>query len=328
MHLTASVEDTVIQDLRAEPEHALALAPLAGTEYCRHGAARRLAPQRRAGGGRAGVEEALGWQEPTPRGCTRPLPCSLNVAYTTYVDPRKAGPSLVLQVQARRLRHLLPMARAACMSHPLLCCACAGCPQGCQPLPPLQNPRILILFRFVSDVMQAVEIIFAAIRRTKEQAAGVDQLLHAEPAAAPASPSPAAPPRQQAKPLELVVQLSNVGLLMPTSSTSKRVFSGSLDFIKLAMPGAGARARLRLRALCLWASLPACLAPPSQRLFSPCPSWHHGRVSCAAGDVMPVEVLQDCLLPTIEDMARESVLRCVCLVAAACGGGSGLAGDM
>jgi hypothetical protein len=58
LHLSATIQDVMVQDLRARPEHSLVLIPNGGANYC-----------------------------------------SLTAALTTYVDPRKATPSLVLQLQ-------------------------------------------------------------------------------------------------------------------------------------------------------------------------------------------------------------------------------------
>lgn len=58
LHLSASVQDVVVRDLRARPEHSLVLIPNGGEDYC-----------------------------------------SIEVAYTSYVDQSRAGPRLNLLVQ-------------------------------------------------------------------------------------------------------------------------------------------------------------------------------------------------------------------------------------
>lgn len=57
LHVSATVQDVMIQDLRAQPEHSLVLTPNRGAEYC-----------------------------------------SLVAKFSTFVDPSKAMPSLVLQL--------------------------------------------------------------------------------------------------------------------------------------------------------------------------------------------------------------------------------------
>ena len=185
----------------------------------------------------------------------------MDLAYTSYVDTRRVGPSLIVQVQ---------------------------------------NPRILLLFRFVSDVMQAMEIVTSAATRTKDEAkqsaqavatAGAPVMAAAlQQSAQQAAAAPAAP---GAKPLELVLQLRNVGLLVPTVSGSRRVLGGSLEHLMLAMPGE--QGDWALTSVVLGLSAPA-LTP---------------RLVCAPnppGTVLPEAMLRDCRLPCMDDMARESVL--------------------
>lgn len=60
LHVAASVQDVVVQDLRARKEHSLVLVPHGGEDFC-----------------------------------------TLELAFTSFVDPRRAGPRLNILVQVR-----------------------------------------------------------------------------------------------------------------------------------------------------------------------------------------------------------------------------------
>ena len=195
----------------------------------------------------------------------------------------------------RTLRLLLASdgtARHLTADHPLLCLSCSP-PAPC-PARSKQNPRVLLMLRFVADVMDAVSIITSATSATEEKAAaaaegaaasgapataaavaggvrasqagaaaaavteavvgdaaaGVGQAAAtaAEPVAAAAgkggvagaAPAAAAAPvslEPQLPPLEIMVQLSNVGVVLPTSSDSTSALGASIDHLLVAMPG-------------------------------------------------------------------------------------------
>lgn len=109
LHLAVSVQDVVVRDLRARPEHRC------GGGSCRHTGARSTHVQGRL---------------PTPCICihtTMPAPpfparpsapprrslvliphggedsCTLEAAFTTFVDARRAGPRLNILVQVRAM---------------------------------------------------------------------------------------------------------------------------------------------------------------------------------------------------------------------------------
>eukprot|EP00887_Chlorella_sp_A99_P007742 scaffold20.g7742.t1 len=174
--------------------------------------------------------------------------CSLDCSYTAYVDPRRAGPSLVVQ---------------------------------------LQNPRIIVLFRFVMDVMQAVDIISSAATNTQKEsaragaeagAAGGPGVAATAGAAADAAASVARAPEAVAsavaeaaqaqpaaagkRPLEIAVQLRNLHVLLPISSDSRTCLGAQVEQLMVAMPG----------------------------------------------EVLPPVVLEDCELPGVGEMVKESLL--------------------
>ncbi len=90
----------------------------------------------------------------------------------------------------------------------------------------------MVLFRFVADIMNAVDIIQGAVSGKKE---GTTTAAAAAEVTAP--PSAAAPSANGAKPLEIVVQLHNAGLIIPTGTTTRTVLAGNLDHAMLAVPG-------------------------------------------------------------------------------------------
>jgi hypothetical protein len=125
--------------------------------------------------------------------------CSLDASYTSYVDRSVAAPSLMLEVH---------------------------------------NPRILLLFRFVNDAMQAADIFAAAAATRRHSAAPTPS---PEAAALAAAAATAAGLGSQGPhllpPAEIVVQLHNVGLVLPTSTKSRTVLAGQMDHLMLALPG-------------------------------------------------------------------------------------------
>jgi hypothetical protein len=160
--------------------------------------------------------------------------CSLDIAYTAYMDPTRAQPGLMVQ---------------------------------------LQNPRLLVSFRFVADMMQAVDIIQAAVSNTAAAPHSPAEAGAAAPAAAEQgmlpSPAVAAPDPAHAQasspgtlPLEVIIQVQNIEVLLPTSAESRRVLGVQIDEIVLSVPG----------------------------------------------DVMPSAVLDAAELPSVDEMVEESVL--------------------
>lgn len=159
--------------------------------------------------------------------------------------------------------------------------------------PAVQNPRVLLMLRFVADVMDAVSIITSATSSTEEKAAAAAEgaaaagapataaavagavrasqtgataaavaeavvgdaaagashaaAATAEPVAAAAAKGGAARGaaavaapvslEPQLPPLEIMVQLSNVGVVLPTSSDSTSALGASIDHLLVAMPG-------------------------------------------------------------------------------------------
>lgn len=272
MYVSASVQDVMVQDLRACAEHALVLIPNAGANYC-----------------------------------------SLDLAFTTYVDPRKATPSLVVQLQVCvwggmggcgggvrggdegglwvgvrnrqgrgaghgaagvpgalqcslhscgngcwcESRQCVPRrSQCAAAAGPANCVACAispparcsclphfshTCALPCAPLP--QNPRVLLLMRFVADIMSAVQIITTTKDRTAKEAkpaAAAEQQQGGGGSSGPAgaaSPAASKPGGEPGGRMEVVVQLQNVGLVVPTSTKSRSALGGQVDHLMIAVPG-------------------------------------------------------------------------------------------
>jgi hypothetical protein len=125
--------------------------------------------------------------------------CSFDAMYTAQVDTRKHAPCLILNVE---------------------------------------NPRVLLLFRFVADIMDAVDIIGSAVSRTKAAAGQAADT----PAAGAAPVQAGGPPKNSEefnvdKPLEVVVQLRNVGIVVPTAATTRKVLAANLEHFMLAIPG-------------------------------------------------------------------------------------------
>lgn len=93
----------------------------------------------------------------------------------------------------------------------------------------------MMLFRFVADVMKAVDIIQNAVNVNKEAEAAVKEAT-AEPAEA-SPPSTGTTTTNGAKPLEIVLQLHNAGIIVPTSTATRTVLAANLDHAMLAVPG-------------------------------------------------------------------------------------------
>ena len=109
--------------------------------------------------------------------------CSLDLIYTAQVDSTKYAPQLILNIQ---------------------------------------NPRIVVLFRFIRDVMEGVSILtssFSYGSSTKQQDTGKESQL-------------------EEKPLNVIVQLQNIGIVLPTGRTTRTIFSSRIDELVLALPGA------------------------------------------------------------------------------------------
>lgn len=176
LHLSATVQDVMVQDMQADPEHALVLIPNSDAGYC-----------------------------------------SFDAIYTAQVDPRRYAPCLILE---------------------------------------MQNPRVLLLFRFIADVLKATDIISDALVRTK--AAGMratspkgapkseETVSNATTKAKPTQETAEYEQREEgkAKPLDVVVQLQNVGIVVPTARTTRTVLAAHLDHLMLAVPGSALPSQL------------------------------------------------------------------------------------
>ena len=149
------------------------------------------------------------------------------------------------------------------------------------PFPPAQNPRILLLLRFVSDVMGAVSIITSSTTKTEQAPAavgttaaaatspaaaalaeGADKASHAgsgvaaaveatigdaaagtgaaaQAAAAAAQPGGGGGTQEPGVlPLETMVQLTNVGVVLPCSSSTTNALGATVEHLVVALPGA------------------------------------------------------------------------------------------
>ena len=133
--------------------------------------------------------------------------CSLDVMYTSQVDMHKYAPSLIVN---------------------------------------MENPRVLLLFRFVADIMRAVEIVTSAITWTKV-AGNVPScnevqrdLAHETAEAKEERPKPNSSTSKVAKKekqMEFVVQLQNFSILLPTARSSHTALMSSIEHLMLALPG-------------------------------------------------------------------------------------------
>ena len=86
----------------------------------------------------------------------------------------------------------------------------------------------------VGDAAAGVGQAAAAAAEPVAAAAGKGGAAGAAPAAAAAAPVSLEP---QLPPLEIMVQLSNVGVVLPTSSDSTSALGASIDHLLVAMPG-------------------------------------------------------------------------------------------
>lgn len=128
---------------------------------------------------------------------------------------------------------------------------------GCAP----QNPRVLLLFRFVSDVLGAVSIISSAAKKTEDSAAAAGTAAAA--AGAPAAGAVAAeaikgaaaatgeaaaaavatdlvgaaPPARSSPPLEVLIELHNLGIVLPTTAYSSSTLGATVEHLLIALPG-------------------------------------------------------------------------------------------
>ncbi|KAL4553401.1 hypothetical protein Ndes2526B_g03263 [Nannochloris sp. 'desiccata'] len=160
LHMSASVQDIMIQDMRAAPEHTLVLIPNNNADYC-----------------------------------------SFDAIYTAQVDSRRYAPCLILE---------------------------------------MKNPRILVLFRFLADIMSAVDIIQRAVNGKKETGPATATGGTTEAATMPGEtsiPSTTTTISNGSKPLEIVLQLHNAGIIVPTGTTTRTVLACNLDHAMLAVPG-------------------------------------------------------------------------------------------
>lgn len=127
--------------------------------------------------------------------------CSVDVMYTSQVDDKKYAPSLIVN---------------------------------------MENPRILLLFRFVADIINAVEIVNSAVSKTKNQ--GNKPIADTERKSTREEESENAEgeictSNEGTKPMELVIQLQQVSVVLPLSQNSDHVLSSNINHLMLAMPG-------------------------------------------------------------------------------------------
>lgn len=87
----------------------------------------------------------------------------------------------------------------------------------------IQNPRIVILMRFIADLLQAVDILQAAF-----EISAVEVHEKQEDTSVMSD---------QQMALNTIIQVHNVGIILPTAQTTKTVLNASLDDIFLALPG-------------------------------------------------------------------------------------------
>lgn len=100
----------------------------------------------------------------------------------------------------------------------------------------IQNPRVILLFRFVSDVFQAIGIINSAVEaqsRHSDSSEDANQSDTTDTEAKPVKMSSA----QVDKPLNFIVQVQNISLILPTGQTTRTVISSSLEDLVVAIPG-------------------------------------------------------------------------------------------
>lgn len=97
--------------------------------------------------------------------------------------------------------------------------------------------------RFVADIMSAVRIIITTKDRTAKEAkpaAAAEQQQGGGGSSGPAlaaSPAASKPGGEPGGRMEVVVQLQNVGLVVPTSTKSRSALGGQVDHLMIAVPG-------------------------------------------------------------------------------------------
>lgn len=124
----------------------------------------------------------------------------------------------------------------------------------------MQNPRVLLLFRFVSDVMGALSIISSAAKQTEDEAGATGAASAAagapaagaaaeavkgaaaaagDAAAAAATGEAAAtpPPARSDPPLEVLIELHNLGVVLPTTAYSSSTLGATVEHLLIALPG-------------------------------------------------------------------------------------------
>ncbi|KAK9867091.1 hypothetical protein WJX84_006946 [Apatococcus fuscideae] len=89
----------------------------------------------------------------------------------------------------------------------------------------LENPRIILLFRFLYDLLHGVDIILTVFKNTRSK-------QEAKPHAGDAPQEPLI-----AVPLELIVHVVHAALLLPASSKSRHALGLDIDYLALSMPG-------------------------------------------------------------------------------------------
>ena len=147
---------------------------------------------------------------------------------------------------------------------------------------PMQNPRLIVLFRFVQDIFQAVDIITSAAGSTKAEgsqagaagaAVGVPGMAATAGGVAAGGAGESDGPgslggASSAKPLEIVVHLRNLHILLPVSSSSRTCLGAQVDHLMLAIPG-GLQQLLFFCCLCSSLAEVQCQLPASSWCYLP-----------------------------------------------------------
>lgn len=123
--------------------------------------------------------------------------CAFSLIFTSQVDESKYAPRIILSVQ---------------------------------------NPRVILLFRFVSDVFQAIGIINSAVE-SQTKLSDNSEVKKQNGASDTAFTPNEASIGEQNKPLNFILQVQNISLILPTAQTTRTVISSSVDDFVFAIPG-------------------------------------------------------------------------------------------
>lgn len=103
---------------------------------------------------------------------------------------------------------------------------------------------MLLLFRFVNDFMQAIDIIKAASKtKTKVGPEATEQVKNDVAAAITSVPGMDIQESIE-KPLEVMIQLRNLDIVIPTNAATRGALAGQVEHIVLAIPGTAISANL------------------------------------------------------------------------------------